>query len=251
MIASLVAEDIRAIELATSDALSPRHREEDGGWLLCFDEGTVGRARSAVPLSHTTDVAARAVDVVNVYRRQGAAPMLRVPTTPEFDVSRAALTSEGFSATQATITMVAAVRDVATACENAERVELLGVVTQEWEALFVAQGIHPAEARDRLARLRNAPACVYVSSRDEGEAKALVCACFAQAWCGVHGMRTAASARRQGHARGMLGGIAAECVRRGAKRMFLQVEASNEPARSLYRQAGFSDAWQYEYWCAA
>jgi hypothetical protein len=42
------AADIEAIERATLAAVSPRRLEELPGWLLAFDEGTIGRARSAV-----------------------------------------------------------------------------------------------------------------------------------------------------------------------------------------------------------
>ena len=44
--------DIEAIERATLDAVSPERVESLPGWLLPMDSGTVGRARSAVPLSH-------------------------------------------------------------------------------------------------------------------------------------------------------------------------------------------------------
>ena len=50
----VTSEDIEAIERATLAAVTPEALEEIAGWLLPFDSGTVGRARSAVPLAHTT-----------------------------------------------------------------------------------------------------------------------------------------------------------------------------------------------------
>ena len=35
---------------------------------------------------------------------------------------------------------------------------------------------------------------------------------------------------------------------RGVERVFLQVEEGNLGARSLYRRAGFTQAWRYFYW---
>ena len=43
---------IEAIERATLDAMPPQRLERWGDWLLPFDNGTVGRSHSAVPLRH-------------------------------------------------------------------------------------------------------------------------------------------------------------------------------------------------------
>ena len=49
---SLAAADIEAIERATLDAVPPEQTAVLDGWLLGLDRGTVGRAHSAVPLTH-------------------------------------------------------------------------------------------------------------------------------------------------------------------------------------------------------
>ena len=51
-------EQIEAIERATVAAVSPDDQAEIAGWILPFDAGTVGRAKSAVPLVHTQPRAA-------------------------------------------------------------------------------------------------------------------------------------------------------------------------------------------------
>ena len=53
--------DVEAIERATVAAVSPLAVEELDGWLLPFDDGTVKRARSAVPL-HRGEVGERTLD---------------------------------------------------------------------------------------------------------------------------------------------------------------------------------------------
>jgi hypothetical protein len=49
--------DVENIERATLAAVSPEAVLELSGWLLAFDTGTVGRAKSAVPMLHTVDMA--------------------------------------------------------------------------------------------------------------------------------------------------------------------------------------------------
>ena len=43
-------------------------------------------------------------------------------------------------------------------------------------------------------------------------------------------------------------GLATAAQARGVQRIFLQVEEGNTGARSLYRRAGFTQAWRYFYW---
>jgi N-acetylglutamate synthase len=42
--------------------------------------------------------------------------------------------------------------------------------------------------------------------------------------------------------------MATEARQRGVERVFLQVDASNAPALSLYQRLGFETAWGYAYW---
>ena len=49
---TVITPDIESIERATVAAVAPERLDEQPGWLLPMDSGTVGRARSAVPLHH-------------------------------------------------------------------------------------------------------------------------------------------------------------------------------------------------------
>jgi len=73
-------------------------------------------------------------------------------------------------------------------------------------------------------------------------------AAFSHGWASVHGMRTAKARRGEGIAGRILSAFAGIAAERGVSRMFLQVEAHNPAAISLYRRAGFATAWSYAYW---
>lgn len=47
--------------------------------------------------------------------------------------------------------------------------------------------------------------------------------------------------RRQGLGIDLIGHVASQCRTRGARRLFLEVRSSNEPALGLYRKAGFRE----------
>jgi ribosomal protein S18 acetylase RimI-like enzyme len=89
---------------------------------------------------------------------------------------------------------------------------------------------------------------VYGAVREaDGRVAAVGVMSFDHRWAGVHGMRTAPDRRRQGLASRVLAALGREAQARGVGRVFLQVEEAN-PARILYRQAGFTQAWRYHYW---
>lgn len=98
-----------------------------------------------------------------------------------------------------------------------------------------------------MKALARSPGAAYGVVREAGRAVAVGVASFGHGWMGVHGMRTAADQRGRGHAGRILAAFGRLAVARGIDRVFLQVEEAN-PARSLYRKAGFGPAWRYGYW---
>jgi N-acetylglutamate synthase len=64
---------------------------------------------------------------------------------------------------------------------------------------------------------------------------------------GLFAMRTARTARRQGHGRAVLDRLLAWGRAMGAATAYLQVEVDNTPALALYRSAGFRRCYSYHY----
>jgi GNAT superfamily N-acetyltransferase len=60
-------------------------------------------------------------------------------------------------------------------------------------------------------------------------------------------MRTAPAHRGKGLASAILAAMGRVAQARGVERVLLQVEEPN-PARAIYRRAGFSTIWRYRYW---
>jgi N-acetylglutamate synthase len=241
--------DIDALERATLAAVPPQQLQELDGWLLGLDDGTVGRAHSAVPLRHH-DVRVDLVDaIVERYAQRGLAAVFRVPQEPAFDALKDDLDARGFGACQPTLTMTAAADDVA-ALSAPGAVELISTPHDGWAGVFLGEGFDPVDAASRIGILRRAPRSLFAAARFDGRVVAVGSACYAHQWCGIHGMRTAPGWRGRGLASSILVALAREAQRRGIGRAFLQVEQANEVAQSLYRRAGFAAAWCYEYWRA-
>jgi ribosomal protein S18 acetylase RimI-like enzyme len=56
--------------------------------------------------------------------------------------------------------------------------------------------------------------------------------------------------RRQGLGADITSGLAVAAAGRGARRILLQVETGNAPARALYQRCGFRDSHRYHYMLA-
>jgi N-acetylglutamate synthase len=244
---SLSAADIESIERATLAAMPPAASEELEGWLLAFDSGTVGRAHSGVPLRHDTPDT-RLLEVIEGRYASRALPVvLRLPRIAAFTGFGSELSKRSWNRSKPTLVQVARAADVAT-LPSAAPVALATAITDPWTALFLGEGFDPVDAKSRLGILGRAQSSLFASVVLEGRIAAVGSACFSQGWASVHGMRTAPAFRGNGLAGSILSAFAGEATTRGMERIFLQVEEGNLAAQSLYRRAGFTSAWAYDYW---
>lgn len=243
----MTPQDIEAIERATVAAVAPQAQEEIAGWLLPYDTGTVRRAKSAVPLAHGAPDPA-VIEVIEArYEARGLPVMWRLPDIAAFDAFGARLRGRGFRAGKPTHVQTAPVAGLAKV-STGPLAQALPRPDSAWAAVFTGEGFDPVDGASRVATLSRAPGALFASIR-EGEATvAAGMGGFSHGWASVHGMRTALDCRGRGLAGRVLATIAHAAQQRGIERVFLQVEAANEPALALYRRAGFETAWTYSYW---
>jgi ribosomal protein S18 acetylase RimI-like enzyme len=231
------AKDVASIEQATLAAVAPETVEEREGWLLPVDHGTIGRARSAVPLQHTDTDPGVLGRIEAYYAARGLPAVFRLATDACFDGLRHELRQRGYGADKPTLVQLGTVARMREVSSQASA-EVHAAPDAAWTALFLGEGFDPVDGACRVRALGRAQGSVYASVR----------AAFGHGWVSVHGMRTAAGHRGRGLAGRVLAGLADAALARGMARVFLQVEAGNTAAQALYRRAGFETAWSYVYW---
>ena len=232
------------MERATVEAVAPPEVLEIGGWLVPLDNGSIGRAKSAVPLRH--DLGPEALDeIADAYRARGLKPAFRVADLPGLDAVRAHLTHREFSAQQPTIFKTGNVSDLE-AISNYSA-QILTQPDEAWAELFLGDGFDRVDGAHRVAALTRSPDAIYAAAGEGGETHAVGVMSFGRGWTGVHGMRTAPAHRGKGYATAILGALGRAAQARGLTRVSLQVEEAN-PARNIYRRAGLSPIWRYHYW---
>lgn len=198
------ASDIEALERATVQAVAPQQLWELPGWLVPVDPGTVGRARSAVPLHHAAPDLAPAASLIAA--TDGADPPAGVQLTLAPQASAA------------------------------------------WTAVFLGADFDPVDGAHRAQALARATGTCFASASVDGVVVACGALSLSHGWAGVHGMRTVAAWRGRGLAAALLRRMAQQAQAAGVQRVFLQVDAGNTGAQSLYRRLGFVTAWSYAYW---
>lgn len=236
--------EIESLERATVAAVAPPEVLEIDGWLAPFDDGTIGRAKSAAPLSHTPDAAA-VPKILAAYEARGLPPAFRIPDSPVLETIRNHLAEKGFRPGQPTLVKVGdAARMAGFAPAGAE---LLDRPDAAWGEVFLGEGFDPVDGAHRVKLLSRSPGALYGVVREAGRPMAVGVMSLGEGWAGVHGMRTAQQARGRGYASRIMASFGQAALARGVSRVFLQVEEPN-PARRLYRRAGFERVWRYHYW---
>lgn len=236
---------VEQLERSVVAAVAPAEVVEIGGWLVPLDPGTIGRAKSAAPLSHDPDVSA-VDEIVALYRRRGLNPAFRLADVPALDAARGAVARHGLTGQQPTVMKVGSVERLAAFSNAAAR--LLPRPDAAWTAVFTGDGFDPADAAARVANLSRSPGAMYGAAGGEGTC-AVGVATVAHGLGGIHGMRTAPGHRGRGYAPAILGAFGRALADQGVETVVLQVEEGN-PARRIYRRAGFVQAWTYRYWRA-
>lgn len=242
-------EATEAIERATLLAVSPEAVQELPGWLLPFDAGSIGRAKSAVPLvHHAGNAPASMVPIIEAqYAARGMQASFRLPDVPGFALLRQELTRRGYCAQQPTLVQVStaqAMRDVT----QQSPASIAGEPDAAWAALYLGEGFDPVDGASRVKNLSRAAGTVFATVWEGGAALAAGAGSYSQGWASVHGMRTVAGQRGRGLAGRVLAALAGVAIERGIAQVFLQVEEGNAPAQALYRRAGFQTVWRYQYW---
>lgn len=238
--------DVEAIERATVAAVAPLEVEELRGWLVAYDDVTVNRARSAVPLTHDAPDAGAVAEIFDRYRVRGLKPNFRVARIASMRGVERELARLGLPAKQPTRVMVASARDVSRAADGSVHIDT--EPGEAWTKVFLGEGFDPADGASRVATLRRAKGSLFAGVREGDEVIAGGVLAFGHGWASIHGMRTALAHRGRGLATRVLAALAREALARDHDRIVLQVEVANDTAARVYRRCGFQPAWVYAYW---
>jgi N-acetylglutamate synthase len=242
------------LERAAARHWQAPEQEPLGEWLLRAAQGFTGRANSALPLGDPgLPLSEAAAAVSGWYRRRGLPPMIAVPLGLRPDRTARGHQLDTFLAERSWVlrsspafVMTAAIADIPAPPPDTV-VRLDPEPDADWLALYRYRGQHlPPIARTLLL---SAPWQAFASIRPDpdGRAAAVGRVSVAGSWGAITAVEVDAARRRQGLGAAITSALAAAAARRGVRRVLLQVETGNTPARALYTRCGFRDAHRYHY----
>jgi N-acetylglutamate synthase len=124
-------------------------------------------------------------------------------------------------------------------------VELAAEPDEDWLARYRYRGAALPPIARRL--LLSAPWQAFGSVRADGQTIAIGRVAAAGGWAGLTAIEVDPGHRRRGLGRAVTAALAAAAADRGLTGLYLQVEAENTVARSLYHRLGFTDHHRYHY----
>lgn len=241
--------DVESIERATLDAVCPAEVQEIPGWLLPYDPLPVGRAQSAVPLTHSQVRVSVLREIEARYQQLGRPVVFRLAEQLIDPEVQAELHAMGYLAQHPVLVQVA---ELAGLLQLAPGDATLNTTpSAPWASVYSGEGFDAADGANRVQLLSRSRHVVYAHVSEGGQALAAGTGSISQGWLSIHGMRTLPSAQGRGLAGRILATLAAQAASQGVHRVFLQVEDDNTVAQGLYRKAGFETAWRYHYWRTA
>jgi N-acetylglutamate synthase len=249
-------ETVRLLDELAANATAGTTVQLVDGWLLrAAPEHPFRRCNSALPHGGDSIGLEARIGMVEAFYRDRDLPV-------RFQMSPAALPiglddvleTRGYEIEEPTLVLVADTARVVdhTARHEAGEVMFGDGIDEYWVAEYASAFGDDETARDRLRAyahlLRHLGPSVGTAVLPIDETPAAVgLGVLERGWTGVYAMGTRPPARRRGAATAVLHALARWAQDRGAARMYLQVEATNDGARQLYTRAGFETGYRYHY----
>ncbi|MGB1285591.1 MAG: GNAT family N-acetyltransferase [Aggregatilineales bacterium] len=223
--------------------------EHYDGWRLRFAAGYTRRANSV----HTLDGSSLPLSEKIAYcekRYTDAGQRVIFKMTDAVIPSNldSVLAERGYQREGETGVFLLDIRDKAFApADNAHCSETL---QETWLADYCRLNAVPADHQQTLQKMLTCiePECCFLSLYDRQEnCIGVALGVIEDDTAGIFDVVVDSQQRKQGYGRQLMQHLLAWSKNQGAEQVYLQVTATNTPARALYQQIGFEDIYQYWY----
>jgi ribosomal protein S18 acetylase RimI-like enzyme len=241
------------IEDAGINASAPREQRWVDGWLVRFSAGKAKRARCIQPVAPgRLPVEEKLALCLPVFAAANLRPYVRLTPFSEPSGLDRRLEGLGMERVDDTRVMVLRLDDAASnvaapPCED----ERLDPVDGDRFARWIGdeRGSTPSEIAAHAERLRQSPVPYRAAWIRDASERVIAGGQVAIEGdlAGLYDVFTSSHARGRGLGRRVCLALIGMAAASGARTAYLQVDADNVPARSVYRRLGFADAYAYHY----
>lgn len=221
------------------------------GWLLRFANGFTRRANSVALIAPSTlPLDEKIAYCQAAYGRAGLPTVFKLTGDPaaQPDDLEARLIARGYTRDHAGL-MTLQVCD-ALPMLGPGRTAISDHMDEDWLAAYIRlNGVDPAQRATKRA-VMNAlllPAGFARITDSDGQIIAVAQAVIERGWAGIYGVVTDPAHRGQGLASTMMADLLVWAAAHGAQRSYLQMLATNAPARRVYDRLGYHEVYHYWY----
>ncbi|MDH6116533.1 GNAT superfamily N-acetyltransferase [Kitasatospora sp. GAS204A] len=224
-----------------------------GEWTLRASAGFTRRANSVQALGDPGLPLPQALDRVRAWYAERALPAwveVTVPGSPAGLTEQLDLLGARYSPTQVRTASPAALVEAGRG-GAADRVRLSREAGADWLSVYRRASGDPAQDRAARQVLHGGPSVWFATVPDpHGPAPLAIGRCVIDGpWACFGAVEVRPEARRQGLATAVMAALAARAAEEGARGAYLQVEAENSGALTLYDGLGFTTSHTYHYAC--
>ncbi|MDF1540167.1 MAG: GNAT family N-acetyltransferase [Candidatus Thorarchaeota archaeon] len=240
---------ITHLELVAARAWPAAETERLEGWMLRYSDGITWRANSVLPCYDLIECSLdKAIDhVIEFYEKRGTPPTFKI--NPESRPSNLdeELEERGFRKEMITHVQTVDLVDCLKA-PSSFSVKVADSLDRDWIAAYGRLAGFDEKTLDARLKImeRIRPQTGFACVRAGGEIVGIGLGVIENHLMGLFGIITSLEHRKKGV------GVSVNCAlvewakNNGATQLYLQVEATNEPAMALYAKHGFKTA--YDYW---
>ena len=249
MAENTIADRVVRIERHCAAAWPAIHTEELGGWEMRFSPGLTSKRVNS--LNATMPDSERFPDILRRARElcseRGARCHVRL--TP-LAGPECAPTLESMGVFGVDETRVQMVDLAGRGSGGSNHVTLASTPHEGWLAAYAEMHGDGPEARHSIGALLDRVTMPqrFASIGEDGRLLAVGRAACGEGLAGIFQIMTRPEARKRGLARALMAALLEWCGSNGGKQAYLQVEAANMAACSLYASLGFEDLYRYTYW---
>lgn len=246
----------RQAEDAGLNASAPPQQLWIDGWLVRLSPGKAKRARCINALAPGRQPLEDKLRECGVLYREAGLPMI-IRLTP-FSEPRgldAELSQRGWERfDDSRVLVLPELAALAATGTTGESPDALGLSVLRADPAGFAETIGrlrespPEQIREHARRLESSPVAFEARIWCDGE-RVVACGQIARQghWVGLYDIAVVEAQRKRGVGRALCLSLLRDALGAGATAAYLQVDASNAPARALYQRLGFSDAFGYHY----
>ncbi|MET7756170.1 GNAT family N-acetyltransferase [Streptomyces sp. NPDC005389] len=234
---------------ATARAWRPVESEMLGEWTLRASDGFTRRANSVLPLGDPGLPVADALTHVRAwYEARGLPAYVQTATGAEGtqELLCAALDRHGWRREVSAEVRIAALAPIGDLDADVSAVRLSRTVDESWLRRYQRFGEPGPAVRSVLT---SGPSVWFASVAGTGEVPAAIGRCVVDGrWAGFMAVEVDPGQRRRGLATSVMTALARQALDEGASAAWLQVEADNDGARTMYDGMGFTPHHHYHHY---